>query len=173
MANNKRGWCIWVKSLMDKCIDLMAEDRVEELGPLVTKYLDDLRFHRVPWQLLVVSSKYKGHLGTKDGYKSTNNNIYQMCTQISKQTGHVFTPGARIKFLVRKGPEPYYLRCVSTDYTADPSTIPVDLLYYLEKQFYNNMEHLCLFHKAHVNIDNLYNHYYQLIQHDETRQYRL
>jgi hypothetical protein len=35
------------------------------------------------------------------------------------------------------------------------------------------MEHLCLFHKAHVNIDNLYNHYYQLIQHDETRQYRL
>lgn len=173
MANNKRGWCIWVKDLMDKCIDLMAKNRPQELRPLIIEYLDNLRFRRVSWEHLAVSSKYKGHLGTKDGYKSVNNNIYQMCTQISKLTGHVFTPGVRLKFLVRKGDEPFYKRCVCTDYTPDPNTIKVDLLHYLEKQFYNNMAHLCLYHKDHVDIDALYKLYYERIHHDESKQYCL
>jgi hypothetical protein len=135
--------------------------------------LDDLRFRRVPWQDLVVSRKYKGDLGTPDGYKSENNNVYQMCTQITLQTEHRFFPGERIKFLVRKGPEPFYLRSVCINYILDPSTVQVDLLYYLKKQFYKNMVHLCLYHQQYVNVDAMYKTSLQNIRHDEAREHKL
>lgn len=169
----KRGWCIWVKELMDKCIDVMAKDKPQELRPLVEGYLQDLRRRKVPWQKLAVSTKYKGPLGTPDGYKSENNNVYQMCKHITSTTGHVFSPGERLKFLIRQGKEPFYLRGVCINFTQDPSSINVDLLYYMEKQFYKNILHLLLYHQNHVDIQALYNQYYRLIEHDMSKEFVL
>jgi DNA polymerase elongation subunit (family B) len=173
MANKKRGWCIWMKELMDKCIDLMAKNKTSELSPLIESYLQQLVTRQVPWQKLVVSRKYKGPIGTPDGYKTENNNIYQLSKIIHQLKGQPLTPLERIKFLVRQGPEPFYRRSVCINYTPDPSSIRVDVLYYLEKQFYKNLHHLCLYHQDHVNIDKLYHQYYQIAEQNNRGEYSL
>ena len=169
----KRGWCIWVKELMDKCIDLMAKDKPRELRPLVERYLQDLRERKVPWQKLAVSTKYKGPIGAQDGYKNPNNNVYQMCTFITQTTGHVFAPGERLKFLIRQGPEAFYLRGVCINFVQDPSTINVDLLYYMKKQFNKNITNLLLYHQQYVDVQALYTQFYRAIEHDMTKQFNL
>jgi len=148
---SKRDRCIWVRNTGAQVIDLILNNKLEDIEHVLKKALDDFIQKRISREDLVISCS------VSDNYKNEDSKLIQkeVRKKIESTFGKKLTNGSRLSFVVVAGKEPHYMR-------GDlPSTRKkLDYTYYLEKQFYPPMKCiLTCISKEKVDLDKLIDPY--------------
>lgn len=147
----KREWCLFTRILLLQVINLLAEDKLSEIKPLIYQRVGDLVAGRIPMSQLTISKLFKG----KTHYKNDNSPHFQLALKIEKRCRYVVPP-SRISFVVIRGEGKLYERVESPEYAAE-NNISLDYYYYLKNQLEKPLKKTLLYYYHLLSLDNMFN----------------
>jgi DNA polymerase elongation subunit (family B) len=149
MASKKRDWCIFTRNVLNQVQKFMAFDEAHLARTCVIDAMHKLASGKVPIDELKISCKFKGELA----YKNFNSKQMQVVLKMEKRHRCKIDENSRIFFVILRGNENLYMRAETPEHVVEHN-LPIDIQYYLEKQFkkpvkklFNFMPHLIDFDK--------------------------
>ncbi len=156
MASKKREYTPWTRAVLEKVTELLLFDKVAEVRPYLETELETLISGKVPITSLKVSRSFN----CEAEYKNMNQPHLQVVLKREEREGCKVPANSRVYFVIIEGKDKLFMRSETPEYVQQHG-LRLDLMYYLQKQFYKPILRLLTYHDEHVNFQNLFDLYVQ------------
>ncbi len=148
MQSKRRDWCTSTRAVLCEMQDLLATGQFHLVRDVCTNGMRRLASGQVPIDELKVSCKYKGALQ----YKNHNSRQMQIVLKTEKRYRCKVPEKSRIFYVIIRGDQPLAMRAETPEYAAEHK-LPLDIQYYLEKQFRKPVKELLAYHPEIMDFD--------------------
>jgi DNA polymerase elongation subunit (family B) len=159
MPEKKRDYTPWTRMILQNVRTMILTERLLEIEPLIRLELARLIEGKVYVDELKVSRSYKD----PSKYKHSRQMHLQVVRKIENRTRWPMPRNSRIFFVVVQGKEKVYLRSETPEYVRKHN-LTLDLMYYLQQQFYKPVRKLLTYHPELFNFEQLYRQHVQQLQ---------
>ena len=148
MPVKKRDWTPWTRSVLQGVQDRILYNKTHEILNYLNEEVNKLLTGQVPIEQLMISKSIK----EKEKYKSFKSAHLQVMKKLEKRNRWPVKSNSRVYFVIVEGEEKLYLRSETPDYVVEHK-LPLDVSYYMNKQFYKPMKKLLTFHPELFDFD--------------------
>lgn len=159
VAAKKRDWSPWTRRLLFGVMDRILNDKTQEIKDFLTKELDLFVQGSVRVSDLMVTKSFK----RRAEYKNFQQPHLQIVLKMEKRARFQLRDNTRVYFVIICGTDKLYNRSETPEY-AEEHKLKIDKMYYLERQFFNPMTKLLVYHSDLFDFEQLLKTYMRKVE---------